>query len=74
MTTMYMCMTDYDHEIGQAAGGTPMYASISDLRECRPCVEDCGIVEVHVSLVRIVQDRKPYKDWQWLDSNEVDTK
>lgn len=58
---LYMCSADFDHELGEAAGGTKLYASIEDLRENSPCVtcpkeeHPCGIYEVEVRLVQIIQ-------------------
>ena len=42
----WMCSVDFQHELGEAAGGTTIYASEGDLRKCRTCVnstaeEDC---------------------------------
>lgn len=53
---LYMCKTDYDWELGMAAGGTVLYASVEDLRKCRPCVDGCGIVAVRVEFVQVVQE------------------
>jgi hypothetical protein len=51
----FMCKTDFDWELGEASGGDTIYPSIEELRRKRGCVEGCGIVEVEVSLVRVVQ-------------------
>lgn len=53
--TGFMCLTDFQEELGSAAGGNTVYPSISDLKENRKCVEQCGIIEVRVVGVRIVQ-------------------
>ena len=42
----WMCSVDFDHELGEAAGGTTIYESEKDLRKHRTCVnstaeEDC---------------------------------
>jgi len=52
----YMCKTDYEVELGGRSGGNVVYPSISDLKEHRKCVEECGIVKVAVSLVEVVQE------------------
>lgn len=49
----YMCKTDYDWELPNIE--TYIYPSIEELKEKRSCVETCGIVEVEVRLLRIVQ-------------------
>lgn len=51
----YMCATDYDHELGVAPWGNGVYPSIEDLRRCRHCVDECGIVKVEVVCVEIIQ-------------------
>ena len=50
-----MCRIDWDHEIGHAADGNRVYPSIRALKEHHKMAEDCGIVEVEVRLVRIVE-------------------
>ena len=52
--TVYMCEIDWDHEIGEAKGGTRFYASIKDLKENYDCWEECGIVEVKVKLSKTI--------------------
>lgn len=49
----YMCAIDWDWELGEAMGGTKIYSSVEDLKECHKCWEECGIVKVKVSLVEI---------------------
>lgn len=53
---LYMCKTDFDHELGNAAGGVKVYSSLEDLAASRPCVTECGIVKVRVEVVEIVKD------------------
>lgn len=52
----FMCKTDFLYELGNAAGGETVYASVEDLKARRPCTEGCGIVEVEVRLVRVVEE------------------
>jgi hypothetical protein len=49
----YMCKTDFDHEL--LNGAVYVYPSIEDLRASRSCTAECGIVEISVSLVRVIQ-------------------
>lgn len=49
---VYMCMIDWQHEIGEAAGGNTVYASLNDLKKNHTCWEECGVVEVEVTHVR----------------------
>ena len=60
----YMCKTDWDYEIGEAAGGTEIYASVEDLKNHRECVTSCGIVKVKVEFIEVTQpeNRKWAKD------------
>ena len=51
---LYMCLTDYVCELGEASGGTPVYASIEDLKATRSCVSECGIVAVRVMYVKTI--------------------
>lgn len=44
----YMCMIDFEDELGRASGGSKVYASIEDLKENHSCWQSCGIVEVEV--------------------------
>ena len=55
---VFMCKTDFDYELGLAEGGVQVYFSIEDLKRCRPCVEDCGIVKVEVRLLEVIQPEK----------------
>lgn len=52
----YMCLTDFECELGAAKGGNGVYPSIEDLRENRKCVDQCGIAKVKVECVEIIQE------------------
>jgi hypothetical protein len=51
----YMCRTDWNWELGEARGGTEVYASVEDCKRSRKCVENCGIVKVKIDLVEVVE-------------------
>lgn len=51
----YMCKVDFMWELGEAMGGNEIYASIEDLKENRPCVEECGIVKVEINLLEDIK-------------------
>ena len=51
----YMCLTDFECELGAAAGGNHVFASAEDARRNRVCVDSCGIVEVEVRFRKIIQ-------------------
>lgn len=40
---------DWQHEIGEAAGGNTVYPSINDLKENNKCWKSCGIVECEIT-------------------------
>lgn len=50
--TAYMCRIAFECEIDGTA--CKVYPTLDDLREAHPCADNCGIVEVRVSLVRVV--------------------
>lgn len=51
----YMCKTDFEHDARGAHDGARVYPSERALRRERTCVAECGIVEVTITLSRIVQ-------------------
>lgn len=53
---IYMCLSDYQYELEHASGGFSVYGSIDELKDNRPCVHECGIVELTISSAHIVQD------------------
>jgi hypothetical protein len=55
VVTGYMCLTDWDHEIGYASDGNKVYPSEAALRRERRCADECGVVEVTVTLSRVIQ-------------------
>jgi hypothetical protein len=55
MTIGYMCATDWDHELGEASGGTRVFSSTEDLKKYKTCFKECGIVEVEVNFVRLAE-------------------
>lgn len=60
----FMCLTDFECEVGAASGGSLVCPSIEDLKRRRSCADSCGIVEVRVVGVRTVQ---PAKDHDFSD-------
>ena len=46
---LYMCMIDWQHELGEAADGTLVYPSLRALQKYHACWEECGVIEVDVS-------------------------
>lgn len=66
----FMCAVDFAFELGEASGGTKIYASIENLRSCRACIDNCGSAEVVTvskdDFVRLVQMAK-------FDPNELIT-
>lgn len=57
IVTGYMCLTDFECELGGASGGNCILPSLDDFKKARPsCARECGIVEVKVYGVRVVQE------------------
>lgn len=57
----YMCLTDFEFELGSASGGNSVYPSVSDIKAMRRCVASCGIVEVEVRFRRIILPAKGFE-------------
>lgn len=54
----FMCKIDFEDELGAACGGNKIFPSVEDLKANKRCAESCGIVEVEVRFVRIVQPER----------------
>lgn len=52
----YMCMIDWEREIGAAADGNRVFPSVEALKAAHTCADECGIVEVEVRIRRVVQE------------------
>ena len=50
----YMCLADWEYEIGHAGGGNKVYASLHDHQEHHSSWKECGVIEVEVRIVRLV--------------------
>ena len=51
-------MIDFDHELGEAWGGSKVYSSIEDIKEHHNCCESCGIVKVKVYYNKTIKKQK----------------
>lgn len=52
----YMDLTDFECELGAAAGGNLVFPSIEDCRRVNAdCIDACGIVEVEVRFRRVIR-------------------
>jgi len=58
--TGYMCMTDFDCELGIASDGVHIFPSKEDCAMYRPCTAECGIVEVKITGLCVVQKPVDY--------------
>lgn len=54
----YMCYTAFTWELGEALGGNQIYPSVEDLKENCKCVDECGIIKVKITEVKIVEKGK----------------
>ena len=52
----YMCLTDFEFEVGAASGGNRIFPSEEDLRRHKKCADGCGIAEVRIIGVRVVSE------------------
>jgi hypothetical protein len=52
----YMCLVDFECEMGAADGGVRIYPSLDELIERRKCVVGCGIVKVKVEGVEVIHE------------------
>ena len=52
----YMCLTDFECELGSAMGGNVVYPSERDLRKHCKCIPQCGIAKVRVVGLKIIQE------------------
>lgn len=50
----YMCLIDFECELGGAEGGNTVYPSIENCMERRKCAASCGVVKVAVRPLEIV--------------------
>ena len=50
----YMCLTDWECELGAASDGSKVYPSIKALKREHTCWRACGTVEVSVRVVCVV--------------------
>jgi hypothetical protein len=57
----YMCLVDFECELGMASDGNTIYPSIEACKKYRPCTHSCGIVEVAVLFRKIVQEPDDYE-------------
>ena len=54
--TGYMCLTDFECELGMACGGNVVYPSEKNLRKHRKCIPTCGIAKVEVTGIEVLQE------------------
>jgi len=52
----YMCLVDYNWELGEALGGVVLYPTLKDLQENQKCVDKCGVVRVKIILDKTIQE------------------
>jgi hypothetical protein len=52
----FMCLTDFECELGYAEDGNRVFPSKRSLRKHLKCTDACGIVEVEVHFRRLVQE------------------
>lgn len=65
----YMCMIEFEDEMGMASGGVRVYPSLEDLKENHDCWQSCGIVKVKVSLVETIHEQN--LGWNGNDEDDL---
>src|SRR5512146_2125205 len=50
----YMCLTDFECELGGASDGNHVYPSLSSLLADRKCAIECGVAEIEIKLKNIL--------------------
>lgn len=66
----YMCLVDFNFELGEACGGNVIYPSVKDLKANRTCWEECGIVKVNISLDKVISHGNNFKTSRIKVSNK----
>ena len=51
----YMCLIDFECELGGNADGNHIYPTAEECRKGRKCTKECGVVEVKVEATKIIQ-------------------
>ena len=54
----FMCMIDWEFELGAACGGNRIYPSLDDLKQNHPCWKACGVAEVEVRIKSVAVPSK----------------
>lgn len=52
----YMCKVDWEEDFPNSSDPGHVFASLEPLRRKRKCTEECGIVEVEVTLRKVIQE------------------
>lgn len=73
--TCYMDAVDWDHELGEAAGGTKLYASLEDMINENGCTESCGAVKVEVVKIEQVlpttlKGGRTFAEWEEYEKSQ----
>lgn len=61
---VYACGVDWQHEINEAPdleGKMPLFSSIKELKKHRQCWDECGIVEIELTLKKWVEPQNLFK-------------
>lgn len=57
----FMCKTDFEMELGKTNGGVIIYPTEKDCKNRRDCIDQCGMVEVEIRVVRNITENKEKK-------------
>ena len=62
---LYACGVDWQHEFGEASdieGCYNLYSSIENLKKDKKCYNECGIVELNLSIVKWIEPQNFKED------------
>ena len=57
----FMCLIDWQHEVGFAVDGNKVYPSLKNLQEHHPMWAECGVVEVQLRAVQVVAPQRLFQ-------------
>lgn len=69
----YMDGVDFDHEVGEAAGGNTVYATPEDLLKYQSCATGCGIYRVRITKEKEILPQE-FLSRDSISSDDIDNK
>ena len=66
--TGFMCLIDFEVELGEDSMGTPIYPDERSLRAGHQCVDSCGMAEVMITLAKSHPPTAPQKYYTFTEA------